>query len=328
MSLGENDPLWFDARSGSFLCREDCIRPETYRFSRIGAEKVAGKYIYCRLKSGNNRMIRNFHGHSLAFDWGNDQSQGAPHVGQNSDPRAGIDAVVLHFQIESWCRQRRHFGGWKRTPRRGVEDLGRFRTESGQPGQGWARTEVAGRASGRHSRDSLCVGRSRNNQRGRQRPAGVQSECAFLGRCDKLLLECQNTNGGSRGCNGDHQSGRGRRGSQHPANHRRRRGTRIAAGYLEFAGAQGRIRAVSCGLEGPGSQVCHARVVARREIRGMGALGSAIHARAGRLVRSRHVPGRQRRNTTIRSSTSAIRRNTVTRTSPTTGSSTNGSPKN
>ena len=57
---------------------------------------------------------------------------------------------------------------------------------------------------------------------------------------------------------------------------------------------QGRIRAVSSGLEGPGSQVCDARVVARREIRGMGPLGSPIHARAGRLVRPRHVPRRQR----------------------------------
>ena len=49
----------------------------------------------------------------------------------------------------------------------------------------------------------------------------------------------------------------------------------------------------SRGLEGDQPALCHAGVVARREVRRMGALGPAINARGWRLVLARHVPGGQ-----------------------------------
>ena len=75
----------------------------------------------------------------------------------------------------------------------------------------------------------------------------------------------------------------------------------------------------SARLEGDQPALPDAGVVARREVRRVGALGPAIHARGWRLVCPRHVSGGQRAIPIPDQSLSAIRRNTVTRTSLTTG---------
>ena len=64
-----------------------------------------------------------------------------------------------------------------------------------------------------------------------------------------------------------------------------------------LAAAAGGGRSVCRRLEGDQPAVYRAAVVARRQVRGLVALGSAIDARAGRLVCARHVPGGRSGNT-------------------------------
>ena len=58
-------------------------------------------------------------------------------------------------------------------------------------------------------------------------------------------------------------------------------GSGFAAGYLEFAALPDCGRSLFRRLEGSGPELHGSRVVARCQVRRMGALGSAIHARAG-----------------------------------------------
>jgi hypothetical protein len=117
----------------------------------------------------------------------------------------------------------------------------------------------------------------------------------------------------------DHQHGDQRCRGEHRPDHRRHGDLGLPPDIWNLPPLPVAVRSVFRRLEGIEPALHRAGVVARCQIRRVGALGPAVHARGWRLVCARHVSGGQRAISITTPITSVIRRNMVTRTSLTTG---------